>query len=1333
MVKDHDIIQAVKDRNIPALHKLLSKAGKSNKKLIGGSKRLNINYQDGDGMSALHQASLMGNLEMMQMLLECHADVSIHDNKGMLALHYAAWQGMSDPVHTLLQWKSPVNEVSQDGNTPLHLACQHGHFDVVNLLLLHNSSPTLQNKDRKTPMDLACEFGRYRVVDLLLRSNLCAPLLMDSPEDMMDENSTTPLHLAAKNGHIEIIRLLLQAGVNINRSTLKGTSLHEAALCGKIEVVRLLLDCGIDVNKANSYDQTALDIVNSYTTSRAAKDLKHLLKEASFAVQARAIKNYSNIYDPSTLAFKEGDIIKVLEQREGAWKGVVISDGRMAKPGYFPPDTVVLLDSSAHFSNHIIEGKRVHMPSVPDLLNRSPGYHQTGVGSPFSPGAHAPPSPGYLNSPVGCPQTSLGMDHSFPPPPAMFSPSSPFRKDWDGGNSFSFPHHQTYRLYNTSSENLNGRIVNQNGEQIGEWSSSLPAFAGDIRNAGHGKGSPTNSNRNSGASSDSGRGYSTGHLDHANANVKPPQNFGNVQVNNNHRLSSQSYESGVSSRQSYHSTSSSSVGSLDRLEESGQMSTINVAALFQAGMPDHEVMRVWLRDLRFEEYCILFVQAGYDMPTISHMTPQDLSAIGITKPGHRKRLKAEIARLNIHDGIPDFKPVDMMEWLHMLGLEQYYNTLSQQGYDDLDKVTDITWEDLEEIGIQKLGHQKKIILAIERLKRINSNSKRLSSMDKSGHSEIIDPPPPLGHARWSGDDYPSSPFKTKKSLSGDNLNSDRYSQKSDRFSQHSDSSLEFVSHSPSTGYQPDVVAIQVKRHASNSESPKEMSGVRISSFQAAPSSVREDRDSTPTAEEEMTQYPAPIVAPSVPKAVIKPKPVAKIIAKTKRSSKETSPEIIDIEKYEAEKNYEFGKSPGKAFLINSAMLKKTGQSDHIYDQPRTQNAPMSPKSPTTSMSHPFPAPPTGPVFVAVSNQNGSPQPQNSPNNRKVPPPPPPKRTNSVSSRQDTNSSRYAGSIPKSAFQTTDQNAQRTTTMSPRNPSQPTPRRGSVGEERNEQKQLAFASCVQSLSAKFGSKRMETSSEDVSSSDGEDFPPPPPPIAMDIITPKIHNYGIPSKDEKTPAELRGMGKLGQSSTNGNSSTSNINNSTEKPNSFTYKAPVLKPVTENSPSPQVPALPNVTHNPPVLNHVTTTAQSKPQVQNSPRVQHISHELKRKDSTSSSDSIVSASSVDSNTLPFANENVGTIKQRAPTTKPSIVPINESTDSVAQGNGQGFPSHQRVLPTLPQKAGIPSHLKELGKGPRPSVPMKPNASPPVPAKPKKKKRMMKMFSMTLTTCYRV
>ena len=40
-------------------------------------------------------------------------------------------------------------------------------------------------------------------------------------------------------------RLLLQAGVDINRQTLQGTSLHEAALYGKLEVVKLLLDVSI--------------------------------------------------------------------------------------------------------------------------------------------------------------------------------------------------------------------------------------------------------------------------------------------------------------------------------------------------------------------------------------------------------------------------------------------------------------------------------------------------------------------------------------------------------------------------------------------------------------------------------------------------------------------------------------------------------------------------------------------------------------------------------------------------------------------------------------------------------------------------------------------------------------------------------------------------------------------------------------------------------------------------------------------------------------------------------------------------------------------------------
>ncbi|CAH1277361.1 CASKIN1 [Branchiostoma lanceolatum] len=53
-----------------------------------------------------------------------------------------------------------------------------------------------------------------------------------------------------------------------------------------------------------------------------------------------------------------------------------------------------------------------------------------------------------------------------------------------------------------------------------------------------------------------------------------------------------------------------------------------------------------------------------------------------------------------------------------MGLEQYHSTLVENGYDAIDFITDITWEDLQEIGITKLGHQKKLMLAVHKLSQI---------------------------------------------------------------------------------------------------------------------------------------------------------------------------------------------------------------------------------------------------------------------------------------------------------------------------------------------------------------------------------------------------------------------------------------------------------------------------------------------------------------------------------------------------------------------------------------------------------------------------------------
>ncbi|CAL1530621.1 unnamed protein product [Lymnaea stagnalis] len=775
--------------------------------------------------------------------------------------------------------------------------------------------------------------------------------------------------------------------------------------------------------------------------------------EASCAVYARATRDYANVYDPGSLAFKEGDIITVLEQKsDGIWRGYVLHDGRMAKTGMFPANHVVLVDSKVVARQQQLLQQQKPVPKtghmhgpVPDLLNRGPIFsnHQYGGGDRGSVESSSTDD-GQPTPPHSFPSTPSS---NYPPPPSSlltsYPPRSQLTRDASGADS-GFSSSQSLPQFTPSSPaapqlgkspfpfgqtvipTSNGPYYSGNGtipeyqQHHGEWPpapTSLPPMGGlgaDMRGVSPAKDSPGHSNRNSSASSDSGRGFSTGHTD-----AKPVHSYVNVHVNNQqHRLSGQSYESGVSSRQSYHSTSSSSLGSLDRLEEPGFTSTINVAQLFQAGVPDNEVLHAWLHDLGFVEYYPLFYQAGYDMPTISRMTPEDLTAIGITKPTHRKRLKTEIARLNIHDGIPDFRPNDLMEWLHLLGLGTYLDTLCGQGYDNIDYVTDITWEDLEEIGIQKLGHQKKIMLAIDRLKRITSGGKRLSSVEgRTASLELLEPPPPAPPitGRWSGGEITAIPqhvydgalsgARPKKSPSGDSI-----STTSSGNSGSSAGSGVHVGAGGSSGVgemrviplpredaaglagaipyrhnstgsvgnvQPDVVAIQVKRNMRSSTSEdnkKEPNGqpLMYHSFQGSTRRSSET-DVFLDSDHGVYQLAHNCVADNQ-------KPIAKIMAKS------------DSETHESHINNEGSKVyyHGKHNTNNNGLRVESGE--HIYDTPQIAPGQMSPNTSMSGSLH---------VNTASDLAGHGPAKPASPGGKgaKKIPPPPPKRTHSI--REET--------------------------------------------------------------------------------------------------------------------------------------------------------------------------------------------------------------------------------------------------------------------------------------------------------------------------------------------
>ncbi|XP_043567152.1 caskin-1 isoform X10 [Chiloscyllium plagiosum] len=616
MGKDQELLQAVKTEDVPAVQKLLQRPKQGKAKLLGSAKRVNVNFQDLDGFSALHHAALNGNTELISLLIEAQATVDIKDNKAMRPLHYAAWQGKAEPMKMLLKAGSSLNSQSDEGQIPLHLAAQHGHYEVSEMLLQHQSNPCIVDIAGKTPLDLACEFGRVGVVQLLLSSNMCAALLEAKPGDITDPNGTSPLHLAAKNGHIDIIRLLLQAGIDINRQTKAGTALHEAALCGKTEVVRLLLESGINAHIKNTYNQTALDIVHQFTATQASKEIKQMLRDASAALQVRAVKDYCNNYDLTSLNVKTGDVITVLEQHpDGRWKGC-IHDNRTGndRVGYFPS-------------------------SIAEVINKRSGAWDAVIYPHSSQQYHKIQLTAYGTTVVNGDSTHHFNSLPPPPPPPPFNHQplfSSFGYHRVNSSIEELPHGQGSRGSESSPSHLSPvQPVTTAPEEI--WVLRKPFAGGDRSSAG--------STGSVASVRSSGSGQSAG----GTATASAPEGSKLLQTVLTPKGSAPETAGG------------------EGVTKSEQ----------PAGAARH--------------------QSGSSCP---------LAEPPYSEP-QLKKAEAQSETKN-----------DLMEWLSIIGLAQYYKTLVENGYENIEFITDITWEDLQEIGITKLGHQKKFMLAVKKLAEI---------------------------------------------------------------------------------------------------------------------------------------------------------------------------------------------------------------------------------------------------------------------------------------------------------------------------------------------------------------------------------------------------------------------------------------------------------------------------------------------------------------------------------------------------------------------------------------------------------------------------------------
>jgi ankyrin repeat protein len=229
-----------------------------------------VHSSDYDRRTALHIAAAQGRHDVVQLLLEAHANVNAEDrwhgtplqdalrlddsaalvqllrqhgaavgNLDHLAAAFlkAAAAGDVAAVGRALREGVPVDQTDYDHRTALHVAAANGHVAAVQALLDAGADVSLEDRFGGTAVLDAVRHQHDAVVKVLVAAGAS---LVES------DTNVAAMCAAAMEGDAQTVRRLLDGGQNINAGDYdQRTALHLAAAEGHAVLVAFLIDHGI--------------------------------------------------------------------------------------------------------------------------------------------------------------------------------------------------------------------------------------------------------------------------------------------------------------------------------------------------------------------------------------------------------------------------------------------------------------------------------------------------------------------------------------------------------------------------------------------------------------------------------------------------------------------------------------------------------------------------------------------------------------------------------------------------------------------------------------------------------------------------------------------------------------------------------------------------------------------------------------------------------------------------------------------------------------------------------------------------------------------------------
>lgn len=258
------LLEAMRQRDIPEVKRLISEGA-------------NVNEADGRGVLPLLLAA-SGDLELIDILLEAHADVNLEGLYGAMPLGNSTM--CSESVKKLLKAGADVNQRNNNKQTALILAVKNRNVESVKLLLDAGADVSAKDVEEMTPLLYAFKNNDMETVKMFSKK-FDKKLLYD------DEILSKALFFAIVNSQIETVKYLLDRGANPKgRDKYKYTPLGIAVQKDNIEIVKLLLSREAEVNLHTGYSPIY------YASLHGNAEIVKLLLEAKADVDEPRLGNY---------------------------------------------------------------------------------------------------------------------------------------------------------------------------------------------------------------------------------------------------------------------------------------------------------------------------------------------------------------------------------------------------------------------------------------------------------------------------------------------------------------------------------------------------------------------------------------------------------------------------------------------------------------------------------------------------------------------------------------------------------------------------------------------------------------------------------------------------------------------------------------------------------------------------------------------------------------------------------------------------------------------------------------------------------------------------------